>query len=235
MNDPLTLEQERRVMRWGGAAGILGGVVLIFVLAIVGAFAGVDPSDAEAAVEKFPDIRAARIAENGLYLLVLVLWVVHFLALYRALRGANLAPALFGCVLGILGLGLLAAGALPHIATAQISDLYHAPDATPEDKATLVAAWQTTQGVFDALFAAGLLIAPIGLAGFGMAMLDTPVFGKGLGRMSIVLGVAGVAAAAVLLFDPTAAIAAIGVFAMIIFHLLVGWRVYSLSRTLLPA
>src|SRR3712207_7030169 len=46
--------------------------------------------------------------EDGLYLVVLMLWVAHFLALYRALRRTNLAPALFGSVLGIVGLGVLA-------------------------------------------------------------------------------------------------------------------------------
>lgn len=40
-------------------------------------------------------IRAARTVENGLYLVVLVLWMVHSLALYRALRTTNLAAALF--------------------------------------------------------------------------------------------------------------------------------------------
>ena len=228
-------EEGRRVLRWGGLAGIVGGLVFILVFVIVGAFAGVDPADAEGAVEKFPDIRAARTAENGLYLLVLILWVVHFLSLYRALRSASLAPALFGSVLGIVGLSLLAAGALPHIATAQISDLYHAADATAEEKAALVAAWQATQGIFDALFAAGMLVAPLGLIGLGMAMLGAPGFGHGLGRMSVVLGVVGLVTAAVLLFDPTSAIVAIGVFGLIIFHLVLGWKIYSLSKTLRTA
>jgi hypothetical protein len=223
-------EEDRQVLLWGGLAGIAGGLVFILVFIIVGAFAGVDPVDAEEAVEKFPDIRAARIAENSLYLLVLILWIVHFLALYRALRGVSLAPALCGSVLGLVGLTLLAAGALPHIATAQISDLYHAQDATAEEKATLVAAWQATQGIFDALFAAGMLVAPLGLIGLGAAMLKAPAFGNLLGRISVVLGVVGLVTAAVVLFDPASTVVAIGVFALIIFHLVVGWKVYGLSK-----
>ncbi len=65
--------------------------------------------------------------ENSLYLVILLLWVTHSLALYRALRETSPTPALFGTVLSILGLGVLAAGALPHVATAPLSDLYHAP------------------------------------------------------------------------------------------------------------
>jgi Domain of unknown function (DUF4386) len=151
---------------------------------------------------RFPEIRAARTVEDGLSLVVLVLWVTHFLALYRALSGMSLAPALFGSVLGIVGLGVLAAGALPHVASIPISDLYHAPGATPQEHATLVLFWQATEGIFDAMFGVGLLLVPIGFIALGVAMLGTPTFGKGFGGVSVVLGVVGVVAASVLLVDP---------------------------------
>ncbi|MGH3146530.1 MAG: hypothetical protein ACRDTR_12085, partial [Rubrobacter sp.] len=221
--------EERSILRWGGLAGILGGIIFILVFVIVIVFAGPDPAAPEGEVMRFPDITAARTVENSLYLVVLILWVPHFLALYRALRGTSLAPALFGSVLGILGLGVLAAGALPHVATAPISDLYHAPGATPEDQATLVLMWQGTEAIFDALFVAGLLLLPIGLIALGVAMLGTPAFGKGIGGMSVVLGVVGAVAASVLLVDPLSPIAVAGVFALIIFHLVLGWKVYRLS------
>jgi hypothetical protein len=178
---------------------------------------------------RFPDIRAGRTIEDSLYLMVLILWVAHFLALYRALREASLAPAQFGSVLGILGLGVLAAGALPHIATAPISDLYHAPGATPQDQATLVLMWQATEGIFDALFVVGVLLVPIGLVALGVAMLRAPAFGKGFGGISVALGVIGVVAASVLLVDPHSPSAFVGVLALIVFHLVLGWKLYSLS------
>jgi len=180
---------------------------------------------------RFPDIRAARTVENSLYLAVLVLWVIHFLALYRALRVTSLAPALFGSVLGILGLGVLAAGALPHVATARISGLYHAPGANPEDQATLVLLQQATQAIFDSLLITGLFILPIGLVALGVATLGAPAFGKGFGGVSVVLGAFGVGAASLLLVDPDSVLGAmVGVFALIIFHFVLGWKVYSLSR-----
>src|SRR5918997_3275935 len=168
------MEEEKSVLRWGGLAGILGGIIFILVFVIVIVFVGLDPAEPEGEVMRFPDIRASRTVEDSLYLLVLILWVAHFLALYRALRGTSLAPALFGSVLGIVGLGVLAAGALPHVATAPISDLYHAPGATPEDRATLVLLWQATEGIFDALFGAGLLLVPAGFVSLGVAMLKAP-------------------------------------------------------------
>jgi hypothetical protein len=224
------LDEDKSVLRWGGLAGILGGIVFILVFVIVIAFVGADPAQPEGEVMRFPDIRALRTVEDSLYLVVLILWVAHFLALYRALRGRSLAPALFGSVIGIVGLGVLAAGALPHVATAPISDLYHAPGATPEDQATLVLLWQATQGIFDALFGAGLLLVPIGLIALGMAMFGVPAFGKRFGGVSVVLGVVGVVAASVLLVDPHSPSAFAGVLALIAFHLILGWKLYSISR-----
>jgi hypothetical protein len=236
MNDPQKVEAERGVLRWGGLAGVLGGILFLLVFVIVIAFVGPDLSaEPEELIKRFPDIRVARTVENGLYLVVLILWVPHFLALFRALRGTSLAPALFGSVVGIVGLGVLAAGALPHVATAPISDLYHAPGATPEDRATLVLVWQGTQGIFDALLFVGLVLLATGLIALGVAMLATPAFGKGFGGVSVGLGVIGVASAAVVLIDPLSSIAGVGVLVLIVFHLVLGWKVYGLSRVSPPA
>src|SRR3712207_3516440 len=224
------IDEEKSVLRWGGLAGILGGIVFVLVFVVVIVFVGPEPVEPEGEVMRFPDIRAARTVEDSLYLVVLILWVAHFLALYRALKGTSLAPALFGSVLGIVGLGVLAAGALPHVAQAPISELYHAPGATPEDRATLVLLWQATEGIFDAFFGVGLLLMPIGLIALGVAMLGAPAFSKGSGRVSVVLGAVGVVAATVLLVDPLSPSAFVGILALIVFHLVVGWKAYSLSR-----
>jgi hypothetical protein len=225
MNDLQRISQEKSVLRWGGLAGIFGGIVFILVFVIVAVFVG-DPGG----VERFPEIRAARTVENGLYLLTLILWVFHFLALYLALRGTKLAHALFGSVLGILGLGVLAAGALPHVATVPLSDLYHGPQATPADQAALALIWQAAWGIFDALLFTGLAIIAAGLTILGLAMLGDPVFGKGLGWLTVVIGLLGIAAGVVLLIDPGSSIAAISVLSLIVFHIVVGWKVYRVSR-----
>src|SRR5215218_4999262 len=78
--------EEKSVLRWGGLAGILGGIIFILVFVIVIVFVGPDPAEPEGRVMRFPEIRAARTVEDSLYLVVLILWVTHFLALYRALR-----------------------------------------------------------------------------------------------------------------------------------------------------
>jgi hypothetical protein len=230
MNDLQQMAQEKSVLRWGGLAGILGSIIFILVFVIVIVFVGEDPAELAGWVERFPDIRAARTAENGGYLLVLILWVPHFLALYVALRQTSLAPALFGSGLGILGLAVLAAGALPHVATAPLSDLYHGPGVTPADQAALALMWQASWGIFDALLFAGLAIVAVGITALGVAMLGTPAFGKGVGWFSVVIGVLGLAAGVVLLIDPGSLIAVVNVLSLIVFHLVLGWKVYRLSK-----
>lgn len=225
-------EQESSVLRWGGLAGIAGSLVLGATFVIVAALVGADHVAAAAheAVVRFPDIRSARVAENGLYLAALVLWVVHLLALNRALRDSSRASVTFGSALGVLGLAIMAAGALLHVAFDPIADLYHAAGTTPQDQATLVLLWQATQGTLDALFVAGLVIVPPALIALGAAMLRAPAFGRGLGKLTVGLGLFGALAAVVLLIDPDHAIAVGVVFALIIFNLAVGWRTYTLSR-----
>ena len=225
MHDFKTMAQEKSVLQWGGLAGVLGGIIFILVFVIVGVFAGFDVD-----VMRFPDIRTALIVGDSLYLVVLILWVIHFLALYRALRETSLAPALFGSVLGILGLVVLAAESLHQPWQKPISDLYHAPGATLEAQATLVLLWQVTEGIFNALFVTGLVLLPIGVIALGVAMFKAPAFGKGFGGLSVVLGILGVVAGIVLLIDPGSSIAVVSVLSLIVFHIAVGWKVYRLSR-----
>lgn len=228
---PQTTQQADSTLRWGGLAGIGGSLLMLVTFGVVAAFVGMDITP-EQSLTRFPDIRAARTVENSLYLGVLLLWVLHFLALYRGLRRTSPTPALFGTALSILGLVVLVAGALPHLATASISDLYHAAGATPQDQATLVLVWHGIYAMFvDALLFTGLAIVPLGLIPLGAAMLRDPGYGKAAGRTTIALGAAGLAAATVVLVGGPDIGAAVGVFALIGFHLAVGWRTHRLAGT----
>jgi hypothetical protein len=226
----MTTGLEKSVLRWGGLAGIGGGLLLIGVFAMVIVLAGPDPAGPDGPIIRFPDIRAVRTAENGLYLAVLALWVPLFLALHSRLRTTRPASALFGTALAVLGLGVLAAGAIPHVVTGRLADLYRAPGTTAQDKATLVLLWQETQGLFDALLLVGLLLVSVGVIQLGSAMSADPAFGSGVGWVSVALGLAALAAGVVMLIDPQSMLAALGFFALIAFHLVVGWKVYRLSR-----
>ena len=232
MNDLQKMEQEKSVLRWGGLAGMLGGIlfILTFVVVIAGPVGMEDPADLEGWVTRFPDIQATRVVENGIYLAALLLEVPLFLALYRALRKTSLAPALFGSVLRILGLVAMVVSTTPHVAHAPLSDLYHAPGATPEDQATLALLWQAIWGINDSMLYVGFFVVPIGLILLGVAMLGAPAFGKGFGGVSVVLGVVGLVAAVLQMVDPSSMIGAGSYFACLIFYFVLGWKVYSLSR-----
>jgi hypothetical protein len=233
MNDQLELDQERGVLRWGGLAGIVGGIlfILAFVVVIVGPVGIEDPADLASWITRFPDIKAARIVENVTYLLALILEIPLFLALYRALRKTSLAPALFGSVLGIVGLTVMVVGATPHVAHAPLSDLYHAPGAAPADQATLALIWQATWGIFDAMLYVGFLVVPVGLGLLGVAMFGAPAFGKGFGVVTLVLGAAGLVAAILQMVDPASTIGAGSYFACLILYFVLGWKVYVVSRS----
>ncbi len=184
------------------------------------AFVGMDITPSES-LTRFADIRTARTVENTLYFGIVLLWVVHSLALYRVLRRTGPTPALFGTTLSILGLVLLAAGAVPHLATEPLFDLYDAPAATPHDQTTLVLVWQGVEAMYDALLYTGLAIIHVGLLMLGTAMLRTPQYGQRAGRATIAVGVAGLAAAAAV-FVGVPDVAAVGVLLLAGLHLCLG-------------
>jgi hypothetical protein len=230
MNNSQMMEQEKSVLRWGGLAGILGGILFILSMVAV-AFIPPDPSNPTELVARFPDIHMIRFVENGLYLLALIVGVPLCLALFWALRKTSLAPALFGSALGIVGLIAMAVSATPHVAHTPISELYHATGATPEAQATLALMWQATWGVFDAPLYVGFFVGMIGFTLIGVAMFGSLAFSKGFGWVSVVIGAVGLAAAVLQMIDPVSTIGMVSFFAYIIFYFALGWKVYSLSRT----
>ena len=91
--------------------------------------------------------------------------------------------------------------------------------------------WQANQAMFDALLLVGLLVMPVGVILLGLAMRHDPAFGKLAGNVSLALGIVGLGAATIMLVDPLSPVAALGVFALIAFHFVAGWKTYRLSRT----
>ena len=220
---------EKGFFRWGGIAGMAGAALFLAVFVFVGAIVGPDPAGLDGPISRFPEIRMARTIENTMYLAVMVLWAAHVLALYRILRDASPGLAMVGSAVSVMGLVILAAGALPHAATVSLAELYHAAGASAQDQAGLVLAWQTTQAIFNALLVTGLVLMPIGLVCIALAMRNAPAFGKGYGWMALALALIGAAAAVALLLDPLSFIAVVGFLALIVFHLVVGWKVNRLS------
>jgi len=222
------MENEKSVLRWGGVAGILAFIVWIVEMPLYGF---VDPFTPEGLM-RFTDVRAALGVSTILMMTIAFLSVALVLALYRALRGTNLAFA--RTVLGVTGYIVTALGdASTFFAFAPISDLNQAPAVLAETQATAVLLWQTTQGITSTFFFVGSLFMVLCFIILGVAMLRAPSFGIRFGVVSIVLGVIGLMGVVASLFvtgETGMQIMGLAVFSNIIFLPLFGWKVFSLSR-----
>jgi hypothetical protein len=224
------MENEMRDLRWGGLAGILAFIVWIVEMPLYGS---VNPFTPEGLM-RFTDVRAALGMSTILMMTIAFLSIALVLASYRALRVSNLAFALFGGVLGVIGYIATALGdASTFFAFAPMSDLYQAPAATPETQATVVLLWQATQGITHTFFFVGSLFMTMCFIVLGVAMLRAPDFGRRFGGVGIVLGVIGFVGVVASLFVPGETgvqVMGIAVFANLIFLPLFGWKLYRISR-----
>jgi hypothetical protein len=222
------MDQEKSVLQWGGLAGILGGILFILTIVILLGLPATPPNPA-ALVTRWPDVRLAITVGDALFLVADILWIMLFIALYRALRGTSLAPALFGSVLSLLGVVVQLAGGLPPVVFGRISDLYHALGATPVDQASLVLLWQLAQAMFNETDTVGFILWNVGYVILGVAMLKAPSFGKVFGGISAAVGVADLIGISLFAVD-SASFALFGILAFIVFPIVFGRKVYSLSR-----
>jgi len=230
MNNPQMIEQENSVLRWGGLAGVLGGIFLILSMLVVVVFVPADPPTFTELVARFPEVQIFRVAENVLYLLGLVSGIPLILALFWSLRKTSLAPALFGSALSIVGLTGMIVSATPHVAHSPLSEIYQTTGTTLEAQETLGLIWQATWGVMDAPLYVGFFVGMLGFMLLGVAMFGSQDFGKGLRWVSVVLGAAGLVAALLQLIDPASDIGGLSFIAYIIFYFILGIKIYRLSR-----
>ena len=218
----------RQLSRWGGVAALAGVASLVGSVVVVVTL-GLPNADDPETLTDFADIESGRIAEHFLYLGALVLFTLHVVVLNRLLRAPHPAPALFGTVLQAFGLVILSASAMLHVSTAPLARLYTAPGTSPEDLRTIEYSWNAAQSVFDTMLATGLLLVPIGIALMGLAMRGGHLYGRWLPWVAISLGLVGTVGAVVEAVDTDSDFSAFSVLAMVVFHLLVGWRTLILA------
>lgn len=221
--------QERSVLRWGGLLGMVGAGVFLVSIVYQVVFVGTNTTAAGAGpVIRFPGLQTQIIVGQTLFLVGVMLFVPLFLALYRSLRSTSQAPALFGGFLSFLGLAVLAVESEPNVAMAQISAQYHAAGATAVQQATAVQLWQATQGMFNQFDTCAYIFLSAGFLILGVAMMRAPKFGRPLGIVSAVIGVAGFVALASFAVD-SAAFSPFALLTFAVFPLLYGWKVLRLS------
>lgn len=212
---------DRQLLRWGGVAGVAGAVCMFATLAVVMVLGLPDASDV-ATLTDYPDIAGGRMAEHLLYLGALVLFSLHVLVLHRMLRPAHPAAALFGAATTVIGLITMAASSMLHISTAPLSDLYQA--AEPGELQAIEAAWAAAQSVFDTMLATGVLVVPVGLMLFGLAMRRFPAIASSITWLTLGLGATGVIGAVIAILDPGSMFSALSVLSMTVVMLATGWQ-----------
>lgn len=222
---------DQQIFQTGGLAGIIGSIVFIALFPIVAFFVGEDPATLVGWVERFESIRYARVVENGGYMLALILWMAYFMALHRAAHPGHAGFALFGSGLCVVGLGVLLAGALTHVAVTPLHEIYYAESTTASEQSALVLMWQATWGMLDALLIAGFAPIAIGISMLGLAMARSPYFGKWLGGFTLIIGIFSIVAVVVLLVYPSSIMAVVNVFGLILLNLITGGRLMRLVES----
>jgi len=226
---PTSQNPEQELSRWGGFAGVGGALLLVASAVVVTALELPDASDVETLTD-FADIEAGRIAEHFLYLGALVLFALHVLVLHRLLRSAHPGASLFGTAVAEIGLVIMAASSLLHVSTSPLAELYTDPDTPVGDLDAIEYVWHGAQSVFDTMLATGVLLVPIGIVLLGVAMSRVAAFGSRLSMFAIALGVVGAVGAVIAVIDPGSMFSAASVLAIAVFHLVVGWRVLTVSK-----
>ena len=223
------MSKEKSFLRFGGIAGILAGIFFICTIVTLINFGNPATANATELVTRFPDHRTGLAVGNALYFLVSVSLVGLALGLYQGLRGKSPVLASFGSVLYVLGLGVTFVELATQVAFDPISNLYHAAGTTAADQATLTLLWQATQGMFNQFDVAATLLLSTGLIVLGVAMFRVSAFGKVFGGLSVAIGVAQILGISFLSTN-SVAYAPFALLGFLVFPVVFGWKLYSLSR-----
>lgn len=213
-------------VRRGGLAGLAGVAALFGAFLPYPIFGLPNPDDVES-LTTFADITTGRIIENTFWLAALVLWAVHFMAIGRALRNRSDEERSFLPAVAVFGLAPMAAGALIHVATMELSDLYTDPATTAADQANIVLTWQAVQAVFNTLLVTGAAIVPVAMVAIAWSLLSAGLLGRLSGGIALAISVLGVVGGAIaIVAGANSAGVQLAVLSMLVFHAVVGWRLF---------
>lgn len=213
-------EVKRSVLQVGGWSGVVAGVLMVVGL-ITGLFAPVS-AGLEEILANFPDNSLTVQVASSELILAFLLILAFFAALYWSLREPSRVFARIGLGSGVLA-AILAIGAFLGFQHANLlfSALYEAASAS--DRPLVVAAYAVPVSIFRATLGSGGYLIGLAIVASGLAMRGSPDFGEGLAWLSIIVGIL-VVLFTLLLLGPVV-IPLIALFAIVL-----GWKVYSLSR-----
>ncbi len=219
-------EMERRILRVGGWAGVLAGIIvvvgLITFLLLPVPFGATFPPDLEQDLASFPEIRTNLTVSFALLVVAYLLLIVFLGALYWSLKEPSRAFARIGLGSGVLAVLLSIVGLQGFLLASNVlSALYG--DVAVADRPVVVATYGVMFSLSSAVLSTGFLFIGLAFVAFGLAMRGSPDFGEGLAWLSVVLGIL-----IVLLVFPIQG--NVGTILIAVLALVLGWKVYSLSR-----
>ncbi len=225
--------------RRGGLAGLGGAAALVAAFFTYPIF-DLPSVDEVESLTNYSELATGRVVENSLYLAALVLWAVHFVAMGRTGRqtadggtadsatphgestngGPLLAP-----VVGVFGLVVMATGALIHISTSALSDLYIGAAGSAAEQAEIVLVWQALQAVFNTLLVTGVAIVPFAMVTLAWSLIKNGAVGRLSGGIALALGAAAaVGGAAGVIGGADSPGVPVAVLSMLVYHAIIGWR-----------
>ncbi len=218
-------EVKRSVLRVGGWAGILAGIIFIigtvvgFVIPALGrpiAF----PPDLAQDLASFPENGTIVRAGISLVTLSLLLLLAFWAALYWSLREPSRVFARIGLGSGVLAVILLILNGQIVLQSGHFFSALFADPASDQD--VVVATYAAVRSLAEAAFTTGFFFLGLAFVGFGLAMRSHPAYQEGMVWLTVVLGVL-----IVLLF-----MFILGLFSILLFVVLavvLGRKVYSLA------
>ena len=214
--------EKNRVLWVGGVAGLATGAILVLAFIIRGAAAGAPfGAGLEEQLQQFQESSVLAVFQlvNALSLAAYLLSLALFLAIYRSLKETSSEYALGGLLLYVVFVVLYGVfTSWTFFVHPRLAELY----ATTTDQATIVEMFGVTHAITDTIFFLGSLFFALSALTLGAVMLRNRDYGRSYGGVSLILGLVGIV--------PLAFLIGLGRDLLVVFALVFGWKVYSLSR-----
>ena len=214
---------QRSVLRVGGWAGVLAGVIVFVALItlILTLPLPAFPPDFEQNLVDFRANPTPLTVGLDLFILAGLVFLAFFAALYWSLREPSRVFARIGLGSGVLAVILIIVGIAGNLVSLNFFSALHADPAA--DRPVVVATFVAVQSLIQAGTTGGFFLLGLAFVGFGLAMRASPGYQEGFVWLTAVLGLLIVLLTFFIL-------GLVSIILLAVLGLVLGWKVYSLSR-----
>ena len=221
------MEGEKRVLRLGGIAGLLAGLLVLVGVVILGLiFPGPEPTDELLA--RYAELTSILTLANVLLLIGPIVAIGLVLSLYRTLKETSPEFAWAGLLLYVLSVGFFGLRWLMGDLAfgPRIAELY--VGGTDAERSTIVLIFEALVPIGNAVLTAGNLFLALAALSLGAVMVGSRDYGRRSGGVSLLLGLLGLIFVALVIAGlPNL----LPILVSIAFFFVFGWKAYTLSRS----